>query len=761
MEAGSSWDRPMSIANPELRRAFVVPDRAVLMVFAATLFISAFLLFSVQPFFAKMVLPKLGGSPGVWSVAMVFFQSVLLAGYGYAHLLTSRLSLKAAVFTHLAVMAAAWFALPIAIPAGWGDPPESGQAIWVLGLFAVSVGLPFFAVSANGPLLQAWFARTGHAHARDPYFLYGASNTGSFASLFLYILLFEPLFTVPTQTHFWSAGYAALVAAIGLCGIAALRFADGDTGSHTAVSEGGADAPGWRDRVTWVSLAAVPSGLLVAVTAQVSTDLAAAPFLWVIPLALFLLTFVLVFRRVPLIPQAWMEAALPFAATAAVVSVAIGVEFPAWLSVSAHYGFFFVAAMAAHGALARLRPDSSHLTAFYFLMSVGGVIGGAFASLAAPYLFHSIAEYPILIVASLLVLRRVWGQGARTVVLGLSAALAVGWLVPKIAGAVLDTSALAGQIGLNAIALALASLVMAWRRPLLAVALFAIAVQFTTHMSSINPPLDVRRSFFGVTTVSNSEDGRHRRMLHGTTLHGAMRLDEAGDRPEPLTYYHSTSGMALAIADARARNTGSPMRVGIVGLGAGSLACYREAGEHWDFFEIDRDVVDLATNPTLFRFMPECAGDSRIIVGDARLKLAEEPAGGYNVLVIDAFSSDSIPVHLMTVEAMRLYLGKLAPGGLLVMHISNRHMELGSVLAANARELGVPILVGDFDAPTPVDGKENVKTASRVAFISTDPAALEGMQQSAFLKKDQLRDVSPWTDDFSNVLGAIWRNYME
>lgn len=264
-----------------------------------------------------------------------------------------------------------------------------------------------------------------------------------------------------------------------------------------------------------------------------------------------------------------------------------------------------------------------------------------------------------------------------------------------------------------------------------------------------------------MTTVVNTREGDFRQMRHGTTLHGAMRLDDAAAPPEPLTYYHSTSGMALAIADARSRHGGKLGRVGIVGLGAGSLACYRQDRETWDFFEIDRDVVDLAADPALFRFMPECAGHSRVIIGDARLKLADEKSGSYDVLVIDAFSSDSIPVHLMTVEAMRLYMTKLAPDGLLVMHISNRHMELGSVLVANAHELGLSALIGGFPAPKAENGAVTLKTASRVAFIAAVPETLAGMKDSPYRHDVPVVPVTPWTDDFSNVLGAIWRNYAE
>ncbi len=734
----------------------------VLALYTATLFLSAFLLFSVQPFFAKMALPRLGGSPAVWSVAMVFFQGALLAGYGYAHLLTARLSLKTAVLAHLAVMAIGLLALPIGISAAWDNPPESGQALWLLALFAASVGLPFFAVSANGPLLQAWFARTGHAHAGDPYFLYGASNIGSFASLFLYILFFEPLFTVSGQSWMWTAGYVALGLAIAACGFVALRQGGATMAQDVADAQTTA-SPTWTDRLTWVALAFVPSGLLVAVTAHISTDLAAAPFLWVMPLALFLLTFVIVFQRKPLIRAEWMQAALPPMAIVVIAALTIGGKLPVWLSLAAHYGYFFIAAMAAHGVLAARRPAARHLTEFYFAMSIGGVLGGIFTSLVAPAVFTSIAEYPILVVASLLVLPPVWRSGLRPVLHALIAALAIGLYLPELSSLVTGAEWKKAQYAINAGAVALVAMALYARRPQLSVMLFAIGVTLVGGATATLDRPEVRRSFFGVTAIINDADGQFRRMVHGTTLHGAMRIADANGNPatgapEPLTYYHANSGMALSIIETRKRLGGQIGRAGVVGLGAGSLACYRQPGETFDYYEIDRDVVELAQNPAHFRFMPECAADSRVIVGDARLKLRDEPDDAYDLLVIDAFSSDSIPVHLITVEALAMYERKLSKDGLLVMHISNRHMELESVIAANAGRLGLTALFGDFPADFTMNEK-TLKERAFVAFLARDPVSFGALAQDGRVRPAQANGVAPWTDDYSNVLGAIWRNY--
>src|SRR3954454_12271539 len=390
----------------------------LLPVLTAAIFLSAALLFAVQPMFTKMVLPRLGGAPQVWSVAMVFFQAALLAGYGYAHLLTRYAPGRPSVLIHIAVIIAASLMLPLSIARGWGQPPEVGEAFWLLGLFAVSIGLPFFALAANSPLLQAWFARTNHPSAKDPYFLYAASNVGSFLALLSYPLIIEPLIRLYDQTWLWTIGFYILILLIAGSGYLLRDWLDvpasqspisaaASTSARTSPPTSSptsfpTSAPTWRDALTWVCLAAVPSGLLVAVTAHISTDVAAVPLLWVIPLALYLLTFVLVFASRPLVPHKLLVAIQPIfiIALAAVmiyepVKMIVGV-------IAIHIGIFFVLALVCHGELARRRPAPEHLTAFYMWMSAGGMIGGIASGLIAPYTFNWIAEYPILIALAVL-----------------------------------------------------------------------------------------------------------------------------------------------------------------------------------------------------------------------------------------------------------------------------------------------------------------------------------------------------------------------
>ena len=371
-------------------------NRLVLIVYTSAIFVSALLLFSVQPLFTKMVLPRLGGSPAVWSVAMVFFQSLLLGGYAYAHYLMQIRNRVIPVAAHLALLVVAFLTLPLSIASGWGEPPMSGYAFWLLGLFAVSIGLPFFALAANNPLLQAWFVRTGHPNGPDPYFLYASSNIGSFLALLSYPVLLEPMFTLRTQNLIWTGGYALLIVLIGACGVLLLR-SPATAYIVTQTDDADAPAPPWALRARWVFLAAVPSGLLIAVTAHISTDIAAAPLLWVLPLSLYLLTWVLVFQSRPLLSHKWMLTLQPLAIAGVVVLLAVGGEQNLLLTLGAHQLFFFVIAMACHGELARTRPAAKYLTGFYVALSFGGMIGGLFAGLIAPYTFSWIAEYPILL----------------------------------------------------------------------------------------------------------------------------------------------------------------------------------------------------------------------------------------------------------------------------------------------------------------------------------------------------------------------------
>ena len=509
--------------------------RAALFVFGGALFLSATLLFAVQPMFAKMVLPKLGGAPGVWSVALVFFQGVLLAGYAYAHFLVRNLGPRAGALVHIAVLAIGALVLPLALAEGWGRPPEEGQIFYLLGLFGVSVGLPFFALSANAPLLQAWYSRTGAPGGDDPYFLYGASNLGSFIALLGYPFIVEPTLRLTEQSTWWSIGYVALAVWIAALGLVANRGAV----TMPARRARSPEIP-WQLKLLWLFLAFVPTALLVAVTAHISTDIASAPFLWVIPLALFLLTFVLVFRERALIPYYLLAALLP----ALIVFVAADWLFrgilPMPLLIGLHLATFFFATMVAHSRLYAYRPASDRLTEFYLWMSLGGVLGGAFAGLVAPHIFPTILEYPILLVLALVVLVRPSQIGrpqliAAGIIVGLGVLIALYVFITDNALPLGSENAFK-----TAVFVAIVLMLMSMRLwPLAAVSVLAFVLLAGGSLAPRSSNVYMTRSFFGVHKIQDFKSGVFRTLYHGTTLHGAGQLENGKPRPgwpEPLTY---------------------------------------------------------------------------------------------------------------------------------------------------------------------------------------------------------------------------------
>jgi hypothetical protein len=735
-------------------------NRLVLVVYTAAIFVSALLLFSVQPLFAKMVLPRLGGSPAVWSVAMVFFQSLLLAGYAYAHYLMQIRSRVIPVAVHLVLLVIALLSLPLSIASGWGEPPTSGYAVWLLGLFAVSIGLPFFALAANNPLLQAWFVRTGHPNGPDPYFLYASSNIGSFLALLSYPVLLEPMFTLRTQNLIWTGGYGLLIVLIAACGLLLLR-SPASAAVATPAGETGAPPP-WMLRARWIFLAAVPSGLLIAVTAHISTDVAAAPLLWVLPLSLYLLTWVLVFQSRPLLPHKWVLMAQPLAITGVIVLLAVGGEQNLLLTLVGHQLCFFVIAMACHGELARTRPAAKYLTGFYVALSFGGMLGGLFAGLIAPFTFSWVAEYPILLALAALCrppgnerLPR-WSRWYWPFL----AVLALALIAPSYSGgevmAWLDQRRvwIIGAVGVLSALLALGLNASRWK----IFATVVVALVLIRAYPADEGRVETVRSFFGVHKIVVTPHGQYHVLMHGTTIHGAEKLQNddgtpVTGRPEPITYYHKDGGIGQAITAIRERK-GAPLRVAVIGLGSGTLTCASEPGESWKFFEIDQSMVDTARDPKYFTYIKNCQPDLKPVIGDARLTFAREPDGIYDLIIVDAYSSDAIPIHLATKEAMAIYKQKLAPQGAVVMHVSNRHLELSSVVVGIAEANDLQSWVYSEDS-----GRDNEYIFATSVVVcareEADVGKLASSDEWALTEADEKQRV--WTDDYSNVLGAVWR----
>jgi hypothetical protein len=727
---------PAAVTDP----SSVGRNRLILVVYTSAIFVSALLLFSVQPLFTKMVLPRLGGSPAVWSVAMVFFQSLLLGGYAYAHYLMQLRNRMIPVAIHLVLLVVALLTLPLSIANGWGEPPSGGYAFWLLGLFAVSIGLPFFALAANNPLLQAWFVRTGHPNGPDPYFLYASSNIGSFLALLSYPVLLEPMFTLRTQNLIWAS--------------AAVDTLAGD--SHVP-------APVWALRARWIFLAAVPSGLLIAVTAHISTDVAAAPLLWVLPLSLYLLTWVLVFQSRPLLPHRWMLMAQPLAIAGVVVLLAIGGEQNLLLTLGGHLVCFFIIAMACHGELARTRPAARYLTGFYVALSFGGMVGGLFAGLIAPFAFSWIAEYPILL--ALAALCRPPGGAERLPRWSrwywpLLAMLAIALIAPSYSAGKIMTWLddhrvwVIGAIGVLSAVLALGLNANRWK----IFATVTVALLLIRAYPSDDGRVETVRSFFGVHKIVVTPNGQYHVLMHGTTIHGAQKfLNDDGTpvtgRPEPISYYHKDGGIGRAISAIRERK-GAPLRVAVIGLGSGTLTCASEPGETWKFFEIDQSMVDTARDPKYFTYIKNCEPDLKPVMGDARLTFAREPDGVYDLIIVDAYSSDAIPIHLATKEAMKIYKDKLAPQGAVVMHVSNRHLELASVVVgiAEANDLKSWVYSEDSNRDNEYIFATEVVVSARA---DADVGKLASSDVWELTEADEKQRV--WTDDYSNVLGAVYR----
>ena len=741
-------------------------DRLVMTVYTSSIFVSALLLFSVQPLFTRMVLPRLGGSPAVWSVAMVFFQSLLLAGYAYAHYLTQIRSRAVAIAVHLVLLVIAGLSLPLSIASGWGEPPTSGYAFWLLGLFAVSIGLPFFALAANNPLLQAWFVRTGHPNGPDPYFLYASSNVGSFLALLSYPVLLEPMFTLRTQNLLWSGGYGVLIVLIAGCGVLLLRSPATEAADRPA-GERAAPAPPWMLRARWIFLAAVPSGLLIAVTAHISTDVAAAPLLWVLPLSLYLLTWVLVFQSRPLLPHRWMLMAQPLAIAGVVILLAIGGEQNLLLTLGGHLLCFFVIATACHGELARSRPAARYLTGFYVALSFGGMVGGLFAGLIAPFTFSWIAEYPILLALAALCrpaageerLPR-WSRWYWPLLAIVAVALvAPAWSDGRLMGWLGDYRVwVSGATGLLSALLALGLQANRWK----IFATVVVALVLIRAYPSDDGRVETVRSFFGVHKIVVTPNGQYHVLMHGTTIHGAQKFQNddgtpVTGRPEPISYYHQDGGIGQAITAIRARK-GGPLRVAVIGLGAGTLTCASKPGETWRFFEIDQSMVDTARDLRYFTFIRNCEPDLKPVIGDARLTFAKEPDGSYDLIIVDAYSSDAIPIHLATKQAMQIYRDKLAPQGAVVMHVSNRHLELASVVVGIAEANDLMSWVYNEDSNR--DGEYIFATSVVVsARAEADVGGLASSDSWELTAADPGQRV--WTDDYSNVLGAVYRRLRE
>lgn len=713
---------------------------ATLPIYGLTIFLGAALLFLLQLMFARLALPLLGGAPAVWNTAMVFYQAVLLAGYAYAHLMGRHAGSRRHLAIHAAVMFLPLAMLPFGVPASWGVPAQGAPVLWLLGLLAISVGAPFFAVSTTAPLLQRWFASTEHPAARDPYFLYAASNTGSLAGLLAYPFLIEPYSSLTDQRVAWAWGFGGLGLLSLVCGVLARRDAGIPAG---VITEEEAAATG-SQRVRWVIFAAVPCSLMLSVTTYISSEIAAVPLLWVIPLALYLSTFILAFGSRRWSGERCGRVLVPFL-VAVVMVLAMGATTPIPLLVVLHLACFFLAGLACHVRLAAIRPPARRLTEFYFWTSVGGVTGGAFNTLLAPLVFRSTAEYPLMLVAAAWLVIPVRGGSRSGFLWGLLPAL---WA----AAAMRWWPANGEETGLRQLVAfgvpALGCFVMSRDR-----GKFAVAIAGLLAVAHFLPPHGMRtlhatRSFFGIHRVTRDAKGEFHYLFHGKTVHGIQSLDREGGKT-PLGYYHP-AGPLGGIFASRGRGA-----VAAVGLGAGAVAAYGKPGQELVFYEIDPAVKSIASDPQYFSYLSRSQADIAIETGDARLKLGPAPAGHYELIVMDAYGSDSVPVHLLTREAMNLYLRKLAPGGLIAFHVSNLHIDLRPVVAALAGDAGLACVFRE-DVDFPEEEQAKGRWPSRWAVVARTTADLEPLIRMGGWEDLEAGPRLPvWTDDHSSILPLL------
>jgi hypothetical protein len=764
----------MTDTDIDSRGAAPARDAVTPILFAVAIFTSAALVFVVQPMVTKLVLPMLGGSPSVWNTSMVFFQTALLAGYAYAHALQRLKAVRSQLAIHLALLLLAAMFLPLKVSGLLGDPNPSAPIGWLLATLTLSVGAPFAVLSATAPLLQAWYARVraGHADGQNPYVLYAASNLGSFLALLAYPVVIEPLMSLSGQRASWSGGYAVfMLLIVALAWVVWRRRLDLTVNAPVELAVSPPIA--WREKAVLVLLAAGPSSLMLGVTAHLSTDVASAPFLWVIPLALYLLTFVIAFQNKPVIP---LQITLMIAAVVGVVCIAFTASRSGnWaMMFGLHLTTFFFLALMCHQRLAARRPAPDRLTEFYLLMSLGGVVGGAFTALLAPVIFRTVLEYPLVLVLVGLARPNSKAPIRKWEVYAFVAAVLI-CLAPPVLKGVFDADwnlAWAWSRNVNAsieqttqiilLFAMIAAFLIRDRMPAYVVICALIAIVTLTIGRGFDWAL-TERSFFGVMRVADRTDdrlgGSVHVLMHGTTLHGAQPRDPRF-ACMPTLYYAPATPIGQVTQAVLRRSPG--VRIGVVGQGSGAMAGYKRGEDRLTFFEIDPMVNRLSRDPKWFTFINGCSqqdgpgGVIDTVLGDARLSLTKQPAGTYDLLLIDAFSSDSVPTHLLTEEAIAGYLKLLKPTGVVILHLSNRNLDITGPAEAAARALKAPhlhqIYIENPDAP------DMAEASTEVLILSPTPEGLAEFVDDGRWERLPDPKVRPWTDDYVNLFGSLWRH---
>jgi hypothetical protein len=720
--------------------------------FGLTMFASATLLFLVQPLIGKVLLPVVGGAPVAWNTCMVFFQAALLLGYGYAHWLTTHCSPRWQVRVHLLCLLGPLLlfglSAPLQLPNWLHSLAATSHPVgWLLLTLCVVVGLPFTVLATTAPLLQRWYAAARPGH--DPYVLYATSNAGSLLGLFAYPLVLEPWLPLAHQGTLWAGGYALVVALFVLVA--------GVVRPNSPTTAAAPSVPlTWRQCGGWLVRAAVPASLLLGVTAFLATDLAPVPLLWVVPLALYLLSFMLAFSPrwgwlIALARRLW-----PILTLFLMLTLAVKATEPLSVLVPLHLLTFAVVALVCHADLAARRPAPAQLTTFYLWLALGGVVGGLLNALLAPLVFATVAEYPLVLLAALLLRPGAWAwvDVALAAVIGGSA-----WGLIQVA----DYAGVPPGPTFTAIVYA-GPLIVAFtfvdRPARFALALAGLWLASTFDYRVHGRPVWVERNYFGVVRVTE-EPGQFRRLIHGNTVHGQQSFGyrAADGRHLPVAYYAARGGAGRVLRTPWGADA-PPARVAVAGLGTGALAYYARPGDVWTFYELDPAVVRIACAANYFAFLSECrAAHTTHIIGDARLQLQTAPAGEYHVLIVDVFSSDAISLHLLTRESLALYFAKLAPGGLVLLHISNRYLDLEPIVDRLAEAGGYSARVYDDGSVPEHEAAQGVLPSQWVVLARNDADLGALASPRSGWSKLQRRPSWPvWTDDYSNLLRVVrWR----
>lgn len=716
----------------------------IAVLFASTSLLGAALLFMVQPLAAKLILPSFGGSATVWSTSSLFFQLLLLLGYIYAHISSRRLGAWWQPRAHVLVLLLPLLFLPVALPADAAPDVDASPTLWLLRSLTLMIGVPFLVLSATGPLIQRWYSWSRGPRADDPYFLFAGSNLGSFIGLLSYPFVIEPRLTLTQQRWTWTIALGVFLVLMAACALVvrAPRAAVRDA----PTSERGGSITR-RQVLVWCALAFLPSCLMLAATAHISTDVAPIPLIWVLPLAVYLASFVAAFaRRSRTAPTALTRAAVASATLSGVISV-VGPTLPIWLIVAVNLTTVALVSYAAHARLAATRPGTMHLTGFYLVISVGGALGGLINGVVAPVVFNRVWEYGLslaavpLLMIGLLAPRSSWLTRRyhpvfRDTTVALLTAAAV-----LAASAALSALASHGVVPvLGALAL-IATIAYAIARVPAALAVCLLLGTAGPGLQAVVTSMSLERTFYGSYRVLESE-GRHV-LVHGTTVHGTQ-LQDPVNREVPTGYYARSGPLGTVMTAA------SHQRVGIVGLGAGAIAAYGDPGDQFTFFEIDPAVRDIAENPDHFTFLADSPAEVDVKVGDGRLLLEDEPDGTFDLIILDAFSSDAIPVHLLTQEAMKEYAKRLAPQGSLVIHISNRIFDLEPVLGSTVDALGWTAMRGLGRGSDDEDA-----TRSKWVVLTPDGELAYELAQDSRWKRLEPAEPLVWTDDYASVLSIL------